>query len=623
MRTADTILHIIHDRGTRQLHLEDVYRQLFNPDLYLRAYGRIYCNVGAMTKGVTEETVDGMSLKKIEAIIEALRYERYQWTPVRRVHIPKRNGATRPLGIPTWGDKLLQEVLRSILEAYYEPQFSDHSHGFRPGRGCHTALTTIRRTWTGTKWFIEGDIKGCFDNIDHQVLLSILGEGIHDNRFLRLLEGLLKAGYCEQWNYRPTFSGTPQGGILSPLLANIYLDRLDRFVAGELIPEYNRGDKRKYNDNYYRVNAQYQLRKSAEGYRAARELRELRNSLPCHETRDPAYRRLRYDRYADDFLLGFIGPKAEAEEIRERLATFLRERLKLELSQEKTLITHATTMMARFLGYNIRSQTSEQRRVLNGKIALYVPADFIKAKCADYRRQGKPIHRAELLDSGEYDIISQYQSEFRGCAQYYALAQNRHWLQKLKDEMETSLLKTLASKYRTRASVQKQRLTRSKLTPHGPRKCLMTVVERAGKKPLVAYFGGISLRYEKRAVIEDRPVKPYLSQRTQLEQRLLAEMCEVCESEEKVSVHHIRKLKDLKAEGRREKPFWVQMMAAKRRKTLVLCHQCHVNLHAGRPLERRQDGVTGEPDDAKVSRPVRRGAFGKGAARPPRQEPTL
>src|SRR4051794_39940954 len=217
MRNAKTVLAIIRERGKAGLYLEDVYRQLYNPDLYLRAYGRIYRNAGAMTRGITEETADGMSQRKIEGIIELLRNERYRWTPVRRVLIPKANGKTRPLGIPSWSDKLMQEVMRSILVAYYEPQFSPNSHGFRPERGCHTALSDVYFAWNGTKWFIEGDIKGCFDNIDHTILLSILREKIHDGRFVALIEGLLQAGYLEEWKFRPTWSGTPQGGIISPL----------------------------------------------------------------------------------------------------------------------------------------------------------------------------------------------------------------------------------------------------------------------------------------------------------------------------------------------------------------------------------------------------------------------
>jgi len=211
MRDADQVLGIIRERGKRGLPLEDIYRQLYNPMLYLRAYARLYSNNGAMTKGTTDETVDGMSKKKIEQLINDLRYERFQWTPVRRTHIPKKNGKLRPLGIPTWTDKLLQEVIRLILEAYYEPQMSSHSHGFRPERGCHSALSAIRHTWTGTKWFIESDIEKCFDTLDHSVMMPILKEKLHDNRFLRLLQNLLDAGYLEEWTYHETLSGLPTG----------------------------------------------------------------------------------------------------------------------------------------------------------------------------------------------------------------------------------------------------------------------------------------------------------------------------------------------------------------------------------------------------------------------------
>src|SRR5216684_1675832 len=253
MRTAETILNIIQDRGKRRLPLEDVYRQLSNPDMYLRAYARIYANDGAMTQGITSETIDGMSQEKIAKTIEAIRDERWQWTPVRRVAIPKSNGKTRPLGIPTWSDKLLQEVIRSILDAYYDPQFSEHSHGFRSNRGCQTALDHIHKNWSGIKWFIEGDIKGCFDNIDHTILMHILRENIQDNRFLRFIEGALKAGYCEEWTYHPSLSGSPQGGIVSPILYNIYMNRLDRFVQETLIPEYTCKDERQENPIYKRL----------------------------------------------------------------------------------------------------------------------------------------------------------------------------------------------------------------------------------------------------------------------------------------------------------------------------------------------------------------------------------
>jgi retron-type reverse transcriptase len=247
MQRAEALLEIIHERGKKGLPLERLYRHLFNPELYLRAYGKIYRNDGALTPGTTEETVDGMSRRKIQVIIDALRAERYRWSPVRRVYIDKKGapGKRRPLGLPSWSDKLLQEVIRSLLEAYYEPQFSSRSHGFRPGRGCHSALAEISDSWRGTAWFIEGDISQCFDRLDHSIVRSILAEKIHDNRFLRLIDGLLQAGYLEDWRYHETLSGAPQGGVLSPLLSNIYLDRLDKYVETELLPAHNRGDRRK------------------------------------------------------------------------------------------------------------------------------------------------------------------------------------------------------------------------------------------------------------------------------------------------------------------------------------------------------------------------------------------
>lgn len=586
MQNAATVLAVIQDRGKRGLPLEGLYRQLFNPDLYLLAYGRISRNAGALTRGSTEETADGMSLDKIQRIIEAVRFERYRWTPVRRVEIPKSNGKTRPLGLPTWSDKLLQEVMRLLLEAYYEPQFSDFSHGFRPRRGCHTALTTVRQTWKGTKWFIEGDIKGCFDNIDHQVLLSILREHIHDNRFLRLLQNLLKAGYLENWHYVPTLSGTPQGGIISPLLSNIYLSKLDCFIANELLPRHNRGKKRRPHLVYSRMNAAYQqLRKM--GKVDTQGWRLKRRELPTVDPHDPHYRRLHYVRYADDFLLGFTGPKAEAQAIKTEIKTFLQENLKLELSEEKTLITHAQSQAARFLGYEIVSQHSSSRRDVNGVMALRVPVKVITAKCRQYQKSGKVIPRSALLRHSDFTIAARFQSEYRGYVQYYALAQNLSWLAQVRWVMETAFLKTLAAKHQMSVVKVARKHRSTVLTPQGWRRCFKVTVPRTGQEPLVTYFGGLSLQYQKRAVLEDRRLDLAQISRNSLETRLQAQMCEICGSTEKVEVHHIRKLADLKKPGRREKPLWVQVMASMQRKTLVVCQKCHNDIHAGRPLTRR------------------------------------
>jgi group II intron reverse transcriptase/maturase len=589
MRKADLVLDVIRDRSIRGLHLdEDVYRQLFNQNLYLRAYSRIYKNAGAMTPGTTAETVDGMSVAKIENIIQQLRYERFQWTPVRRVQIPKKNGKMRPLGLPTWSDKLVQEVIRSLLEAFYEPRFSVHSHGFRPNRGCHTALAELSHTWKGTKWFIEGDIRGCYDNINHEVLMSIIREDIQDNRFLRLLENLLKAGYCEEWSYKPTLTGCPQGGIVSPILSNIYLDRLDKFVENILIPEYTRGEERQESAEYLKLVKRASYLRSIGRNKEAAELSKQYHQMPSRDPYDPEYRRLHYLRYADDFLLGFAGPVAEAREIKERIKTFLKEELKLELAEDKTLITHAATQCAKFLGYEVTvaqedtKRTNGQRSV-NGVIQLRVPAKFVEERCKLYMRQGKPIHRAEILQDTDFSIIATYQSEYRGYVQFYKLAVNIAKLNKLRWIMESSLLKTLANKYK--ASVNQMAAKYSKVVkfPHGWRKCLEVMVERAGKQPLIARFGGIPLKRELRTTINDQPLLRKPPGRSELLKRLLADECEICGTTGNIEVHHVRALKDLKTKGRKEKPRWMQIMASRMRKTLMVCRKCHEEIQYGRP----------------------------------------
>jgi group II intron reverse transcriptase/maturase len=598
MRDAEEILNVIRDRGKRGVPLEGVYRLLYKPSLYLRAYGRIYRNDGAMTRGVNQETVDGMSMEKIETLIEALRFERHRWKPVRRVEIPKAKqpGKTRPLGIPTWTDKLLQEVMRSLLDAYYEPQFSDRSHGFRPERGCHTALTEIAHTWRGTKWFIEGDIKGCFDNIDHSALLSSLGEKIHDNRFLRLIGALLKAGCMEQGDQRPTLSGTPQGGIISPLLANIYLDKLDKFVEETLIPEHTCGVKRKLYPPYHQLRSRMRRRRASGLHDEARELKKQIQTLPAMDPQDPEYRRLRYVRYADDFLLGFAGSKAEAEEIKTKLATFLRHELKLEMSAEKTLVTHAATQAARFLGYNVtvhHCDTAHDRRgqrILNGGIGLRIPAEVVEERSKRYLKEGKPIHRNEFLADDDFSIVAHYQAEYRGFVQYYLLAENVAWLNKLRWAMEGSLVKTLAGKHKTSVSAIYRKYLAKRETEHGLHRCLQVTRERQGKPPLVAIFGGIPLRRKKTATLQDGPTFPrfHAHHTVELITRLLANECEACGSTENVEVHHIRKLKDLKTKG--VNPLdWKWHMATRQRKTLVLCRSCHHDLHNGRLSMEKQD----------------------------------
>jgi len=588
MRTAEMELNIIRERGRRGLPLERLYRQLYNRDLYLRAYAKLYRNEGAMTPGVTSETVDGMTLRKIDTIIEALRQERYRWTPVRRVYIPKRNGRLRPLGMPPWSDKLLQEVIRQLFEAYYEPQFSPHAHGFRGGRGCHTALHEITQHWRGVKWFIEGDICSFYDRMDHTVLLNILREKIHDNRFIRLMENLLRAGYLEEWYYHETSSGVPQGGVISPILSNLVLDKLDKYVEQTLIPRYSRGDRRKtYPPYVVLTKAAWQARQAGDR-EAARHFNQQAQHTPSRDPNDANFRRLWYCRYADDFLLGFAGPKSEAEDIKQQLIVFLRDVLRLELSEPKTLITHARTEVARFLGYEVHTLQADGKhdyrgqRCINGSIGLRVPRQVIQAHCEKYMRRGKPIHLMPRVNDSVYSIMVQYQAEYVGVVQYYRMAYNLHRLGRLKWVMETSLTKTLGRKFKTSRAKIYHRYRAHLQTEEGTYSVLQVTVDRgSGKPPLAAHFGGVSLRWNKWVKISD-DIKPIWSKRSEVVERLLAQKCELCGATLNMEVHHIRKLADLEREGQRDKPEWARVMAARRRKALVVCQSCHNQIHAGR-----------------------------------------
>lgn len=596
MVNNQSFIDIVHKLGEKGYPLTGVYRRIQDKELFLAAYGKLYANPGATTAGTDpEDTVDGMSMARIEAILKQLHDGTYQWKPVRRVHIPKANGKTRPLGIPSWGDKLVQEVMRMVLEAYYEPRFSSYSHGFRPNKSCHTALKQIHHSWKGTKWFIEGDIKGCFDNIDHQVLLEILSRNIKDNRFLKLLRQMLQAGYMEDWKYHNTYSGTPQGGIVSPILANIFLNELDQYIEEKLMPDYNKDRLRRIDPEYQKIeNRILRARKKGEK-ESVKELEMQRRQIPSRDPFDPNYRFLRYCRYADDFILGFAGPRAEAEELKQKIKSFLKM-IKLELSEEKTLITHATTEIAHFLGYDIRvakdnnqmpKQSSQRKtrrmRAINMLPVLSVPskvASFWKKK---YTKNGKPVNRPELLQCSDFEIVTTFGSEFRGIVNYYSMAYNvARSFYPVKYMFMESAARTLANKHKISRNRVYAKYKRT--SEHGVKALIVEAPNhKHPEKPYYAKLGEKPIRTSFATVAQDKIEKFYVD-RNELIRRLLAETCELCGSKVGIAVHHIRKLADMKKkfQGRNSVPDWAKFMLTRNRKTVVVCHNCHTQIHAGR-----------------------------------------
>ncbi|MDY7076720.1 MAG: reverse transcriptase domain-containing protein [Chloroflexota bacterium] len=604
MQKAEQILQAMRKMGEKRIPLTRVYRSLYSEDLFLTAYDKIARNKGALTQGTEEETVDGMSMRRIRNVIEQLRYERFRFRPSRRIQIPKKSGGSRPLSIPNFSEKLVQEALRMLLEAYYEPRFLDSSHGFRPGRGCHTALATIKRKFIGTVWLIEGDIRGCFDNISREVLVDILSEDIHDGRLLNLIRRCIEAGYVEDWQYNKTYSGVPQGGIISPLLSNVYMHKLDEYIEEELVPQYTRGKRRANDPEYQRLGQRIARARRQEDRGMVRKLEQQRRQIPSGDTRDPNYRRLKYCRYADDFVLGFIGPKAEAEAIKTAIGAFLKEKLHLEMSETKTLITHTRTQKACFLGYTISVYhsnstmtrelgTQVKRRSINGMIRPGIPYGRVDEAAKRYQRNGKPIHEPILLEHSDAHIISTFQARFRGLAEYYKYAVDRRRLGKLKHVMETALTKTLANKHKTSVAQIYRKYKGTKMVDGYNYKTLQVEVPTKEGTQCI-YWGAIPLRVVKVDVesLDDRKKwdETVLSTRTDLVQRLQADQCELCGSQKDCEVHHIRKLIGLKKRwrGRKEKPAWVKRMIALRRKTLVVCRKCHDDIHAGRPTPKKR-----------------------------------
>lgn len=594
MRSPETVLNNLSKHSSDLGYkYERLYRLLFNEEMFFLAYQRIYAKQGNMTPGTDGRTVDQMSIQRIERLIDALRTEEYQPHPAKRVYIPKKNGKKRPLGIPSFDDKLVQEVTRMILEAIYEGHFEYTSHGFRPHRSCHTALTHIQDKFTGAKWFIEGDIKGFFDNIKHEILVNILKERIADERFIRLIRKFLKAGYAEQWKFHNTYSGTPQGGIVSPILANIYLDKFDKYMK-MYADKFNKGERRKVSSEYRRLNNKKtrlakKLKSVTDESVRAGMITEIKETLaqtyvtPCHEPMDANYRRIQYVRYADDFLIGVIGSKSECQAIKADIKEFMTEQLGLELSDEKTLITNAKDK-AKFLGYEIfvrskafmhKDSRGVMKRFGNGSVLLHVSMDTAKAKLLEYgalriAKEGnqdiwKPKPRGFMIGNKVEDIVAQYNTEIRGFYNYYAIANNISTIgHSFGYIMEYSMYKTIAQKLNLTMSQTKLKFLKDK-------KFIVPFTGKNGEvRYRIFYDGGFKRKEPFNGSIVDYIPNTAFVPKLSLMERSKTGTCEICGKKGNLIMHHVRNLNQLKADSP-----WNAIMIKKRRKTLAICESCN------------------------------------------------
>ena len=599
MRNPENVLNSLRKHSNHTSYVYDrVYRNLYNLAFFLQAYQNIYANSGSMTPGVDGQTFDAMSMERIDRLIAALRDESYHPNPAKRTYIPKKSGKLRPLGIPSVDDRLVQEVVRMLLESIYEGSFEETSHGFRPNKSCHTALRQVQNRFVRGKWFVEGDIKAFFDNIDHNVMINILSKRIKDEKLLRLIRKFLNAGYMEELQFHSTYSGTPQGGIISPLLANIYLDQLDKFMT-DYKHGFDMGKKRTVRKDYSKMaDRRHRLlvkMNKAEGtekellQKQIRELDKIHLSMPRSDPQDPTFRRLQFVRYADDFLVGIIGAKADAERVKLDLRDYLRDKLKLELSEEKTLVTNATDG-ARFLGFDVRvreysnltrkTKRGCMARNYGGHVVLEVPTELIQKKLlelgamsinvADSTEVWKPKHRSRLVCREDWAILEQYNGEIRGFCNFYAIANNRSKLHKFRYVMEYSLYKTLACKYRTKKKViiDKYRCGKDFGIPYQDK--------HGNDKVRILWKGSLAKdSFPKKASVDLIRKPKGILKKPVLGNRLTSGRCEWCGTEtQDLVVHQVKSLKNLD-----DKQPWAAHMKKINRRTLVVCKACHSSIH--------------------------------------------
>ena len=462
----------------------------------------------------------------------------------------------------------------------------------------------IQKTFTGANWFVEGDIHACFDSFDHHVVIGLLKKRIDDEAFIQLIWKFLKAGHMEQWTFNRTYSGVPQGSGVSPVLANIYLHELDKFME-KYAENFNTEAKKKHFSTAYKssVGKAYRYRKKGREIwdslseeekkircKNLKELERIEKSTTPYVYNDSNYKRVQYTRYADDFIIGVIGSRADAETIKKDVKIFLQEVLKLEMSDTKTKVTH-TGDRARFLGYDItvsrdqslkRTSNGKTQRCQTGVVKLYVPREKWVGKLIEYKaikikinENGKErfvaLHRGKLVNQSDIEILARYNAEVRGLYNYYSIANDSFKIGRFANVMKYSMYKTFACKYKTNVHEIKRRYCRNDLFT-------VAYETRQGTKTTTFYRDGYKRKEcaTKFDNVSELPQFSKYAKTNTLKQRVERHTCELCLKDcRNLEIHQVKKLKDLKGNAE-----WVLLMKKKRRKTLVVCPECHHLIHS-------------------------------------------
>ena len=575
----------------------DLYRLMYRPELYITAYEKIKSRPGNMSPSEDGETLDGFSMKTIERIISEMRTCKFQFKPSKRIEIPKASGGKRIISIPPPRDKVVQQVILFILESIYDNSekayFLDCSHGFRHGRNPHTALKEISSKWTGTRWFIEGDVKACFDTIDRNILEKTLRIKIEDERFLNLIRKALNAGYYYFKQKYDSMIGAQQGSIISPILSNIYLDPLDQFIS-EVCNRHTKGKRRKENREYaqikYHINDLIKAGHKRSD-KCVKTLEKQKLSMPSVDLNDPGYTRAKYIRFCDDFLIGITGSKSQAEHIRAEVAEFMRNELSLEMNMEKSHITHAYDSHAKFLGMYISSGKARDvakrvkttsgtfskvipRRTGQQTIYLKIPTIDILKRLADRgyckrtdRNYYKPKHVGFLTAFSDQDIVKHYSAVWRGIKNYFSCSDYISPLNTIKYILKTSCVLTLSAKHRRSAHETYRK--------HGHSIKISYTNPDNGKTKQTNLDQSSNNEKKKFRINEDVDrMKIWLNLRSR---SALDQNCKICNSEEQVEMHHVRHIRKI---GSTIKGFH-KVMASLNRKQIPVCKDCHGKIHKG------------------------------------------